>query len=310
MARKLLEDAEICEKGLQAVADEAFLAAQIEEREVPLVSFTWKLEGPLGLKMMIRGKDAGDEKGVQVSGFAEAFPEDPSLSGIEKGMTVLAVNGQDVEHGSYNRVISTIQAAARPLRVEFGAPTPLVNGLNSKVVTLARHNRHETGSVLEEEDRIAGALDVLETVWGHGDSSQEDDDARLLRLESLVSEQSEAMVSLTETLRQGGMNEALLEEQLTQAAAKAQELGAQFRETLRQAHQLEIQCEAGCSPEREQGTAPVSPELLGLEQDCEEHALRALDELLQKQEHQLYSYKQMFASARAVYLSTPTRAPR
>jgi len=129
----------------------------MEERESsilhPFVSFTWKLQGPLGLKMMIRGRDADDEKGVQVSGFAESFPEDPSLSGIEVGMTVLAVNGQDVEHGSYNRVIRAIQAAVRPLQMEFGAPIPLVNGLKSKArLNVAPNRRHESGQEEASEE--------------------------------------------------------------------------------------------------------------------------------------------------------------
>ena len=73
----------------------------------------------------------------------------------------------------------------------------------------------------------------------------------------------------------------------------------QFRETLKQAEALEKECEA-CSPP----ASDANPELLGLEKACEEYALRALDELLQKQEHELYSYKKMFAHARATYLSS------
>jgi len=91
------------------------------EREVTVASYTWELPGPLGLKMMIRGRDANDPKGVQVSGFAEAFPsyQDPAFSGIEHGMPVLAVNGQDVERGSYNTVVERIEAATRSILTAF-----------------------------------------------------------------------------------------------------------------------------------------------------------------------------------------------
>ena len=68
--------------------------------------------------MMIRGRDANEAKGVQVSGFAASFLSS-NLSGIQKGMPVLAVNGRDVERGTYKTVVETIEAATRSISTHF-----------------------------------------------------------------------------------------------------------------------------------------------------------------------------------------------
>ena len=90
-------------------AKKAAEALHAPPQEAPVASYTWDSPGPLGLKMMIRGQDQDDPQGVKLSGFdPDAFPGD--LCTIQKGMTVLLVNGVDVERGAYKTVIKAIHA--------------------------------------------------------------------------------------------------------------------------------------------------------------------------------------------------------
>lgn len=109
--------------------------------------YTWEEDGPLGLKLMHCGKNPDDKQGVQVSGFEDNFPGDPTESGIQKGMKLLSVNGTDVAFHSKTDTIAAVRAASRPLTMEFSKKKKLVNGLKAaaqrKMAALAREHELE-----------------------------------------------------------------------------------------------------------------------------------------------------------------------
>jgi len=81
------------------------------------------------------GKNSDDAAGVQVSGFEDSF-HDAENSGIERGMRILSVNGEDVSTHSKTATIAIVKAAGRPLTMEFSEKKKLVNGL--KAVAMLR----------------------------------------------------------------------------------------------------------------------------------------------------------------------------
>jgi len=93
------------------------------------------------------GKDSDDAAGVQVSGFEDSFP-DAENSGIQRGMKILSVNGEDVSTHSQNATIAIVRAAGRPLTMEFTKKKKLVNGVKAAaqrtIAALAREHELET----------------------------------------------------------------------------------------------------------------------------------------------------------------------
>ena len=93
------------------------------------LKYTWKHEGPLGLKLMKRGDTPEELKGVQVSGFSEDAHPDVIGSGIERGTVILKINGLYCNLHSYTSVLARIKSQPRPLKISFSEPLKLVNGL-------------------------------------------------------------------------------------------------------------------------------------------------------------------------------------
>ena len=87
--------------------------------------------------MMQRGATPDEPKGVQVSGFTDACSMAVKQSGIEKGMVIVKLNGEVVEHASYTGLVAKIKAGGRPLKMNFSAPMELVNGLKAKAQKIA-----------------------------------------------------------------------------------------------------------------------------------------------------------------------------
>jgi len=101
------------------------------------MKYTWKLPGSLGLKLMQRGDNPDDPRGVQVSGFTDSCADETKASGIEKGMVIVKLNGDVVEAVSYKDLVAKIKVAGRPLKMNFSAAMELVNGLKAKAQKLA-----------------------------------------------------------------------------------------------------------------------------------------------------------------------------
>jgi len=84
----------------------------------------WTEHGPLGVQMKPRRMQGGRAAaGVEVTGVT--WRELPSW--MRPGLVVLKVNGGDCSEATMEEVVSRVQQG-RPLRIEFGLPTPAPQG--------------------------------------------------------------------------------------------------------------------------------------------------------------------------------------
>jgi len=83
---------------------------QPEARDVDLVSYTWPVPGQLGLRL---------SEAPEGTIITEVVKPRLADAGLQTGMVIHSINGSQVGKAPFDRMIKTLQAATRPLRVIF-----------------------------------------------------------------------------------------------------------------------------------------------------------------------------------------------